>query len=521
MTRCILLLALPALLACRSPTCPPGYEIDGDRCALSGEVDGGADASTDAPTEDVDCRSYRDADGDGFGDPNDFVSECPPPEGYVSNADDCDDTRADVNPDATELCNGIDDDCDDRIDETFECPQGSTDAACTTSCGSMGSGQCSASCTLDSCDPPAESCSYADDDCDGVIDEGLQSFVPSVEYGSSTAAVRTWTFGGDAPVVFTLYSGGIMLAQRFTPEGAPSGAETEVYTVSLTLEAATLLVDVARVGDDGYVLMVPNDDGSILEARRIGPDFAVRTTTDIATGSQIRGGAITATGTNILVAYVLDDGVLRLRAMTPELVAQAPSNLTTGAFGIVALASRPGSSDWWVAYTNASGLRLQKVRPNGNVVGGAIVVDAAMQRWFPTLALADDGTLGLVYAQGTADDARLNFQVRRGDDGSLVSTRLLPELWGFCLYFAVPTCRPSDVVWSGSRWLLTHVAPDGDQQVTRLLVHDPTGTLESEHVMARSTDQLRMSSGARLASGTTLVTTPTPGRPRYALFGCH
>jgi hypothetical protein len=112
-----------------------------------------------------------------------------------------------VSPADVESCNGLDDDCDGGGDETFECPQGSTATPCTTSCGSTGVARCSDSCTIDSCVPPVESCSYVDDDCDGEIDEGLQSVVPSRDYGMGTAALRTWTFGGEAPVVFGLYSG--------------------------------------------------------------------------------------------------------------------------------------------------------------------------------------------------------------------------------------------------------------------------------------------------------------------------
>ncbi|NMC71903.1 MAG: hypothetical protein GYA57_17850 [Myxococcales bacterium] len=73
---------------------------------------------------------------------------------------------------ATELCNGVDDDCDGATDETFACVQGST-GACTTTCGSTGTRVCSASCAWESCVPPAESCNGLDDNCDGMTDEGF------------------------------------------------------------------------------------------------------------------------------------------------------------------------------------------------------------------------------------------------------------------------------------------------------------------------------------------------------------
>jgi plastocyanin len=64
---------------------------------------------------------YVDADGDGFGDPTNPV-ECPDAScacqpGLVSNNLDCDDTDANVNPGASEFCNGVDDDCNGSTDD--------------------------------------------------------------------------------------------------------------------------------------------------------------------------------------------------------------------------------------------------------------------------------------------------------------------------------------------------------------------------------------------------------------------
>jgi len=69
-----------------------------------------------------------------------------------------------------EICNGVDDDCDTFVDDGFTCAAGSS-GSCTASCGSTGSRTCSASCAWNACVPPVESCNGLDDDCDTLIDE--------------------------------------------------------------------------------------------------------------------------------------------------------------------------------------------------------------------------------------------------------------------------------------------------------------------------------------------------------------
>jgi Putative metal-binding motif/Secretion system C-terminal sorting domain len=62
---------------------------------------------------------YEDADNDGFGSLVVLISTCSntPPTGYVSNSTDCDDTNEFIHPNATEICDGIDNNCSGFIDE--------------------------------------------------------------------------------------------------------------------------------------------------------------------------------------------------------------------------------------------------------------------------------------------------------------------------------------------------------------------------------------------------------------------
>jgi hypothetical protein len=66
---------------------------------------------------------HLDSDSDGYG--GQFLSEeaCSAPTGYVDNTDDCDDLVATIYPGATELCNGLDDDCDGELDNNAPAAQ--------------------------------------------------------------------------------------------------------------------------------------------------------------------------------------------------------------------------------------------------------------------------------------------------------------------------------------------------------------------------------------------------------------
>jgi hypothetical protein len=152
-----------------------------------GLVDGQDDSLLDGSTW------FQDADGDGFGDPDSSMVSCSQNAGWVDDDSDCDDTDSAVNPDADEICDEVDNDCDGLVDGQDDDlldgttwyedadgdgwgDEGSTDYRC-----SQPAGWVSLCCDCDDGDPTVTSCGDFSDDgsiCASLIshDDGL---VPS------------------------------------------------------------------------------------------------------------------------------------------------------------------------------------------------------------------------------------------------------------------------------------------------------------------------------------------------------
>ncbi len=130
---------------------------------------------------------YADMDGDGYGDPAVQIDGCAPGEDYVDQAGDCDDGQASTHPDATEVCNERDDDCDGSVDEGV---------TVTYFADGDGDGYGRLDATTEACvEPPgyaveggdcddgaeevypgaSETCNDTDDNCDGVVDDSTAS----------------------------------------------------------------------------------------------------------------------------------------------------------------------------------------------------------------------------------------------------------------------------------------------------------------------------------------------------------
>ena len=146
---------------------------------------------------------YADADADGYGSAATEQQACAAPSGFVDNLDDCDDTAAAVHPGATEVCDGIDNDCDGSADgaDATDAVQfwadadadGYGDASIDTWACVAPTGFVSTADDCDDADPTVspgatEVCGGSDEDCDGLIDDADASVTGTIVFYADSDA---------------------------------------------------------------------------------------------------------------------------------------------------------------------------------------------------------------------------------------------------------------------------------------------------------------------------------------------
>ncbi len=202
-------------------------DADGDGAEAWEDCDGTIDNDASDPS-----IWYADADSDGHGDAKSTQEGCSEPAGYVTAADDCDESDSDVSPSDAESCSsGADDDCDGLVD--------CEDADCLSSCSEL------------DCEDGLDDDGDGDIDCDDTECWVLQPCAGTVLSASATA--------GKA-------SGGALLEVRYYPTFKWSSGRTarfsdetwhatvssvsgtvQVSTTAGSLNTCTWTVDVARM----------------------------------------------------------------------------------------------------------------------------------------------------------------------------------------------------------------------------------------------------------------------------------
>ncbi len=120
------------------------------------ELDNDCDGTVD---EDVQMTVYADLDDDGYGDPNEPILVCTPGPNQSTNASDCDDNDPGVHPGADEICDGIDQDCDDGL------PDGGIDEGVTQTWYADSDGD-----TFGDPNAPVEGCSQPENTVENGLD---------------------------------------------------------------------------------------------------------------------------------------------------------------------------------------------------------------------------------------------------------------------------------------------------------------------------------------------------------------
>ena len=169
---------------------------DSDRLVFTGatELCDGVDNNCNGQVDEFVAvvRQWVDADGDSHGAPGSTpIRTCERVDGYAPTDDDCDDADPLRFPGATDVCDGVDNDCDLRVDEdsttsswwpdTDEDGYGDRSAAPVVSCEEPdghvdNNGDCNDASETDNPDG-VEVCDLRDNDCDGTIDEGQRVYV--------------------------------------------------------------------------------------------------------------------------------------------------------------------------------------------------------------------------------------------------------------------------------------------------------------------------------------------------------
>ena len=177
--------------------CEPadGYVADGSDCDdLNAAVYPGAEEVCDGADNDCDTEvdegllvsGYIDADGDGYGADESMIDACGTLEGVAMTGGDCDDTDPSIHPEATEVCDAVDNDCDGVVDGDAVDPStwyldhdgdgfGDGDwpmTECDAPAGYVADGtDCN---DFEAADYPGaeEVCDGRDNDCDAEVDEG-------------------------------------------------------------------------------------------------------------------------------------------------------------------------------------------------------------------------------------------------------------------------------------------------------------------------------------------------------------
>jgi hypothetical protein len=283
---------------------PAGYVADGSDCddtddtispdaaEICDGIDNDCNGETDEDAEADDATWYLDADSDGWGNEEYVLVQCDQPDGYVIQAGDCDDLLVEVNPEAEEICDELDNNCNDEVDEdvvqTFfrdvdgdgygveddtevvegcEAPEGYTTNSEVFDCDDA---------NADTFPEAPELCDGQDNDCDdSANDSGVVSWVD--DDGAWTDLSSTLAAGTvSTPVSMTLDEDGAL----YFCDGT--------FYVNLEVDGAA--VEITSLNGAGTTVLSGSNTGTVIEAHS-GADLTL-SGVQIQDGGGYQGGGL-------------------------------------------------------------------------------------------------------------------------------------------------------------------------------------------------------------------------------------
>ncbi|HZV46535.1 MAG TPA: putative metal-binding motif-containing protein, partial [Thermodesulfovibrionales bacterium] len=172
---------------CADTDCPPCPELCDD--GLDNDRDGLVDCDDPDCAGDPVCAGASEICNNSLDDDGDGLIDCDDPDCEIDNdgdgyfalpcGNDCNDTNPNMNPGKPEVCDGKDNNCNGVIDEGIA----STPTTCGVgACAATGTLSCVGGVMVDTCTPgtlTAEVCNGIDDNCNGVIDDDDSCIAPT------------------------------------------------------------------------------------------------------------------------------------------------------------------------------------------------------------------------------------------------------------------------------------------------------------------------------------------------------
>jgi hypothetical protein len=311
--------------------------VNPDEAEICNDIDDDCDGLTDADDSDVsDAVTYFiDHDGDGYGSGEYTELACDPPTGFVTDETDCDDLDSEVHPDAAEICNGVDDNCDGELGWQESDSDGDGYPACQEALW------------LET------SRSHHNDPADAGPYGSLEAAVMLLDYGVRSTSSVMYSVTMTAELLDTY---GVLVIYGLGYDGPFSDEEAVVLE--------------AWVADGGRLLYIGGwgTGSSCASTNSLPPEFGIVCSTSGSTWS----GTASLTGT-----HPVEDGVSTISGLGGEIWTVSSPATTLGAVGgrpFVAVAAYGdgrvvGLSDEWALYnTGTSGSYDISAYDNGQMV---------------------------------------------------------------------------------------------------------------------------------------------------------